>query len=163
VAAIEAGGDMPALVTKLSELQKRQRTLRAEAASLHPVPRVPAPVIENRLAEWRRLLRASTTRARTVLQRLLRFRLTFTPRADGTGYDFSGPLASTSSSAGLWHLGPRGCRSGDTSGTGHIGPEDTFDGDYGRLLDAAFARKGSCARRESNPRPTGSKPVALSI
>ena len=40
-------------------------------------------------------------------------------------------------------------------------PRDTFDGDYGRLLDRAF-QKGWCARRDSNPRPTGSKPVALS-
>ena len=30
-------------------------------------------------------------------------------------------------------------------------------------LDDAIGRKGVCARRESNPRPTGSKPVALSI
>src|SRR4029453_13893082 len=42
-------------------------------------------VIENRLAEWRRPLRQSTTQARTVLQRVLRGRLTFTPRADGQG------------------------------------------------------------------------------
>jgi hypothetical protein len=28
----------------------------------------------------------------------------------------------------------------DTTGTEHIGPEDTFDGDYGRLLDAVLGQ-----------------------
>jgi hypothetical protein len=46
--------------------------------------------------------------------------------------------------------------------TEEIGPEDTFEGDYGRLLEAATTRKGYCARRDLNPRPTGSKPAALS-
>lgn len=51
-----------------------------EMATLRPVPRLAPAVIENRLAEWRRLLRASTTQGRTVLQRIPRGRLTFTPR-----------------------------------------------------------------------------------
>jgi hypothetical protein len=57
---------------------------------------LPPAVIENRLAEWRRLLRQSTTQARIVLQRVLRGRLTFSPRVNEVsgevdGYDFAGP------------------------------------------------------------------------
>jgi hypothetical protein len=36
-------------------------------------------VVENRLEEWRRLLRGSTTQARAILQRVLRGRIVFTP------------------------------------------------------------------------------------
>src|SRR5262249_61415566 len=59
---------------------------------------------------------------------------------------------------------------GGTAGRENIGPNEGFE-DYGRLLERAIARieaasrpavNGWRARRESNPRPTGSKPVALS-
>jgi hypothetical protein len=50
------------------------------------------------VSEWRRLLRGPTTQAHTVLQRVLRGKITFTPRADGAGYDFSAPTGSTSCS-----------------------------------------------------------------
>ena len=44
-----------------------------------------------------------------------------------------------------------------------VHPDDTPDADYGRLLEAAYSsRKYWCARRDLNPRPTGSKPAALS-
>jgi hypothetical protein len=94
--AIEAGGDAAALVAKLRDLEARQRAIVGELASLRPVPRLAPAVIENRLAEWRRLLRASTTQGRTVLQRILCARLTFTPRVNPIsgvvdGYDFEGP------------------------------------------------------------------------
>jgi hypothetical protein len=71
VAAIETGGDAASLVSKLRQLEARQNAIVGEAASLRPVPRLAPAVIENRLAEWRRLLRASTTQGRTVLQRIL--------------------------------------------------------------------------------------------
>jgi site-specific DNA recombinase len=168
VAAIETGADVASLVAKLRELEARRRAIDLEAAALRPVPRLAPAVIENRLAEWRRLLRASTTQARTVLQRILRGRLTFTPRVNPVsgepdGYDFAGPTRFDKLFTGIavetptWvkaYTGATGCEG--------IGPEDTFDGDYGRLLEAATMRKGWRARRDSNPRPTGSKPAALS-
>jgi hypothetical protein len=169
VAAIETGGDVPSLISKLRELEARQVTIDAEIANLHPIPRLAPAVIENRLAEWRRLLRASTTQGRTVLQRILKGRITFTPIIDGlglgqTGYDFTAPTRFDKLFTGIAVERPGGVDEGPLGSEG-IGPEDTFDGDYGRLLDRAVenAGKGSCARRESNPRPTGSKPVALSI
>ncbi len=123
-------------------------------------------VIENRLAEWRRLLRASTTQGRTVLQRVLRGRLTFTPRADGdAGYDFTAPTRFDRLFAGIVAPSHPRCARHTAAQTAwkHLRPEDTFDADYGRLLEnARRIRKGSCARRDSNPRPTGSKPAALS-
>jgi site-specific DNA recombinase len=168
VAAIEAGGEAASLVAKLRELEARQHAIRVEAASLYPVPRLAPKVIEDRLAEWRRLLRASTTQARTVLRRVLRGRVTFTPREDGQGYDFEGPTRFDKLFSGVACERPAWFNTEDLirdkgRGLENIGLEDTPDADYGRLLEAAMMRKGWCARRESNPRPTGSKPVALSI
>ena len=105
-------------------------------------------VIENRLAEWRRLLRQSTTQARTVLQRVLRGRLTFTPRADGQGYDFEGPTRFDKLFTGVATPRPAVV---DKRGWEDMSPEDTFDGDYGRLLDRVYG-KGLAS-------PTGFEPV----
>jgi hypothetical protein len=44
---------------------------------LHPLRRLPRRVIEDRLAERRRLLRQSTTHGRAVLQRILRGQIVF--------------------------------------------------------------------------------------
>ena len=55
---IENGaGDVGVLVARVRELEARQRALQHEATSLRPIPRLAPAVIENRLAEWRRLLR----------------------------------------------------------------------------------------------------------
>jgi Virulence-associated protein E len=53
---------------------------------------------------------------------------------------------------------------GDRTGTEGIGPEDTGEAEYERLLEAAqnSTRKYWRARRGSNPRPTASKAGALS-
>ena len=48
-------------------------------------------------------------------------------------------------------------------GAEHIGPDDTIAADYGRLPGRVpFEGSEWRARRDSNPRPTGSKPAALS-
>ena len=57
---------------------------------LQPAPRLPQAVLEDRLAEWRRLLRQSLTKGRVVIQRIVRGRIMFTPR-DDAGYDFEAP------------------------------------------------------------------------
>ena len=49
----------------------------------------------------------------------------------------------------------------DHCGKEGITAEDTFDGDYGLLLETAM-RKYWCARQESNLRPTASEAAALS-
>jgi hypothetical protein len=132
VAAIETGGDVPSLVAKGRELEQRQQAGRVEAASLQPVPRLAPEVIEQRLAEWRRLLRQSTTTGRTTLQRILRGRLTFTPRVNHfgevDGYDFSGPTRFDKLFTGIAVERPKTLDPGDRTGTAGIGPEDTFDG-----------------------------------
>ncbi|MCU1381814.1 MAG: hypothetical protein JWL71_511 [Acidobacteria bacterium] len=144
VVAVEAAGDATSLAVKLRELEARRRAIDVDAASLRPVPRLAPAVIENRLAEWRRLLRASTTQGRTVLQRILRGRLTFTPRVhvltgEPDGYDFAGPTPFDKLFTGIavetlpWVKEYTG-----RTGAEGIGPEDTFDGDYGRLLDRAY-------------------------
>lgn len=166
VAAIEAGGEATSLVVKLRQLEARLHAIGAEVASLRPVPRLAPAVIETRLAEWRRLLRQSTTQGRTVLQRILTGRVTFTPRVnpisgEADGYDFEASTRFDKLFTGIAVERPAWA-TGSRAGYEDIGPEDTFEGDYGRLLEAAFTRKGWCARRDSNPRPTGSKPDALS-
>ena len=160
VEVIATGGDAASLVAKLRELEARQRAIVGEVACLHPVPRLAPAVIENRLAEWRRLLRSSTTQGRTVLQRILRGRLTFTPRlnpisGEPDGYDFSGPTRFDKLFTGIavetpaWvkaYTGKTGCED--------IDPEDTFDGDYGRLLDRAYEKSVKVLAS-----PTGFEPV----
>jgi len=145
VAAIETGGDAASLVAKVRELETRLRAIAAEVAALRPVPRLAPAVIENRLAEWRRLLRQSTTQGRTVLQRILRGRLTFTPRVnpisgEPDGYDFEGPTRFDKLFTGIAVQRPAWLTPGDISGCEDIGPEDTFDRDYGRLLDRAYVK-----------------------
>ncbi len=130
-AAIEADG-LGSLLKRLRELEDRLSEIDAAIASLRPIPRLALAVIENRLAEWRRLLRQSTTQGRAALQRIIRGRLTFTPRADG-GYDFSGPTRFDKLFTGIVVERPKWIPESRV-GTEHIGPSDTFDGDYGRLL-----------------------------
>ncbi len=145
VAAIETGADAASLVAKLRELEARRRGIDVEVTNLQPVARLAPAVIEDRLAEWRRLLRASTTQGRTVLQRILRGRLTFTPRVnpisgEPDGYDFTGPTRFDKLFTGIAVERPAWLVPGDITGCEDIGPEDTFDGDYGRLRDRAYER-----------------------
>jgi hypothetical protein len=90
-------------VAKLRELEARRTAIDREMASLKPIPRLAPAVIENRLAEWRRILRASTSQGRTVIQRIIRGRITFTPRADGFGYDFQATTSFDKLFTGIAH------------------------------------------------------------
>jgi len=139
-AAVEDGGDAATLVVRIRELEERGRSIQAELAQLKPLPRLPAKVVQDRLAEWRRLLRASTTQARAVLQHVLQGRLTFTPRPNGDGYDFSGPTRFDRLFSGIVVGRPAFLPSGNTTGTDHIEPGDTLDRDYGRLLERAIGK-----------------------
>jgi site-specific DNA recombinase len=138
IAAIETGGDAASLVAKVRDLEARRSAINTEGAALRPIPRLAPAVIENRLAEWRRLLRSSTTQARTVLQRILRGRLVFTPRPDPItgeidGYDFTGETRFDKLFTGIAVETPAWV---PNDGSGEVfNAEDTFDGDYGRLLD----------------------------
>ena len=155
---------------KVRQLEARKAAIEVEATSLHPIPRLAPAVIENRLTEWRRLLRGSTTQGRTVLQRILRGRLTFTPRVDPLtvepdGYDFTGPTRFDKLFTGIAVETPAWIKASTSRrGFEDTTPEDTFDGDYGRLLDRAAEKarvrdnkRTSAAsedwrpRRDSNP------------
>jgi hypothetical protein len=93
------------------------------------------------------------------LQRVLHGRLTFTPRADGPGCDFTAPRRFDKLFSGIVAPRPAFIERGNR-GLEPAHPEDTFDTDCGRLR--ANALDGKRARRDLNPRPTGSKPGALS-
>ncbi len=151
VAAIETGGEVPSLIAKVRELELRRGAINRELRSFQPVPRLAPRVIEDRLAEWRRLLRQSTTQGRAVLQRVLRGRITFTPNGDG--YAFEAPTRFEKLFTGIVVERPAYLKNEDIRGTEHIGPEDTFDGDYGRLLERVQSGKGLAS-------PTGFEPVS---
>ena len=141
VSAIETGGDAPSLVAKVRELEARRGEIDGDLRSLQPVPRLAPPVVEDRLAEWRRLLRQSTTQGRAVLQRVLRGRITFTPK--GGGYEFEAETRFDKLFTGVSIEPPPWVVPylRDTRGAEHIGPDDTFDGDYGRLLERAAEQR----------------------
>jgi hypothetical protein len=91
-------------------------------------------------------LRQSTTQGRTVLQRVLRGRLTFTPRAhvltaELDGHDFQAQTRFDKLFTGIAVQRPAGIDVGFLGNEG-IGPEDTHDGDYGRLLAGVAHRQG---------------------
>ena len=73
------GAGLTTVLAMLRQLEARQVSIQRELESLDPVPRLPQQVIDDRLAEWRRLLRASTTQARAVLQRVVQGRIVFHP------------------------------------------------------------------------------------
>ena len=154
VAAVEAAGEVKSLAAKLRELEARRTAIDDELQGLHPLPRLEPRVVEDRLNEWRRLLRGSVTQARAVLQRVLAGRITFTLR--GKGYAFEAPTRFDKLFAGVVAPRPAFIERSNV-GTEHIGPEDTFDADYGRLLERVC---GSVVRYgKGEARPAGLEPA----
>jgi hypothetical protein len=103
---------------------------------------LPIAVVETQLAEWRRLLRQSTTQSRAVLQRVIAGRILFTPTDDG-GYRFEATTRYDKLFSGVAYPLPSWIPLGDASGTERIRPEETLDCDYGRLLERAQNRAGN--------------------
>ena len=133
MAAIETGGEAASLVAKVKELDARRVAIDGGLSGLKPVPRLRPEVVEDGLTEWRRRRRQSTTQGRAVLQRVLRGRITFTPKCGG--YEFEAPTRFDKLFLGVAvEISTK--REVSYAGTEHIGPEDTFDADYGRLLEA---------------------------
>lgn len=64
---------------------------------------------------------------------MLRGRIVFTPGGDG--YTFDAPTRFDKLFSGIVPKRPAFIERGNR-GAEHIGPEDTFDGDYGRLLES---------------------------
>jgi hypothetical protein len=89
-----------------------------------------------------------------VLQRVLRGRIVFTPR--GKGYTFEAPTRFDKLFSGIVADRPKFIPHGNC-GAEHIGSEDTFDGDYGRLLEGAhkLAMAPSVGKRGTSPTGTG--------
>ena len=146
-------GDAP--VSIIAELRSAAGS-ESHRASGQPVPRLPAGAVEDRLAEWRRILRGSTTQARTVIQRVVQGRITFTPVENAVSrivddYEFSAPLRLGGLFSGVASPRPQSLDPSGRTGLDGLGPEDTFDGDYGRLLDRVYGGVEAS--------PTGFEPV----
>jgi site-specific DNA recombinase len=154
--AIAAGGELTSLVAKLREMEAKRAKLVEEQYAQRPVPMPPRSLVEDRLAEWRRMLRQPQT-ARVVLDRVLRDRITFMP--DGLGYVFQCPTRYDRLFSGLvvpqsvWTLPA-------APGADGIMPDDVYyrgerDADFGELLRRVANRKGLA----SPTRATGLGPV----
>lgn len=71
-----------------------------------------------------------------MLQRVIRGRITFTP--NGSTYDFEAATRFDKLFTGVVLPAPPSfVAAGDRRGREHVGPEDTFEADYGRLLERA--------------------------
>jgi hypothetical protein len=128
-------------------LEAEKVRLTRECEGLRPLPRLAPAVVADRLAEWRRLLRQSTTQGRAVLQRVLQGRITLTPTAQG--YAFEAATRYDRLFAGVVVPRPDWVPTGNV-GAEHIAREDTPDQDYGQLL-ANVDVKGWRPQRDSNP------------
>jgi site-specific DNA recombinase len=156
----DGAGDVAVLVARVRELEARQRELQTEATRLRPIPRLAPMVIENRLAEWRRLLRQSTTTGRTVLQRVLLGRLLFTPRRNEIsgeidGYEFEATTRFDQLFTGIAVERPANLDLHDMAGTEGIRPEDTGEADFGLLLERAYKQAEQMGGAESGSKNAG--------
>jgi site-specific DNA recombinase len=133
------GGSVSALVQTLQSRDRERAALQQEFDALR-TPRRTSKIddrrverdLRRRLAEWRSVLRRNAPTARQMLAELIDGRLTFTPDFETRDYSFEGVGTLAKVLRGI------------VATAGDVGP----------LVWRA--------RRESNPRPTGSKPVALS-
>ena len=151
--AIEAGVDPVTVAPKLKDLEARKAEIITMMSDLQPIPRLPPELVDNRLAEWRRLLRASTTQGRQVLDRVLAGRIVFTPADDGCTFEaptrfgrlFEGFASKAVSLKAVpeWMI--------NVPDEDAIDPAYLPDANYGRLLDRAVARLRDNRTRDSSP------------
>ena len=166
VKKIEEGNDSPTVMARIKELEASKARIELELSELKPLPRLPKKVVEDRLSEWRRMLRSSLTQSRAVLQRLFDQRIVFTPRPfetdpkrvaeqfrSGGGYDFKVKTRYDRLFTGVAVPKPSFITV-RTEGTEHLTPEDTFDGDYGSLLEEAQNRADGLDLRHAKKRKT---------
>ena len=128
-------GESTTVLGRINELEEKKAKIEDSLNSLQPMPRLEPKIMEDLLAEWRRLLRSSPTQARAVINRIIEGRIMFIPRKGGKGYDFRAKTRFDRLFSGVAVPKPKWVKDGDRRGTEHIGPDDTFDGDYGRLLE----------------------------
>jgi site-specific DNA recombinase len=113
VAAISAGGDLPALVGALQQKERRRQELAHELASdrqnalLRPDRGALRAELRRRLTGWRGLLARHPREARGILRLPLPEPIVFTPRLEGArrGYEYRGKVAIGRLIAGV--LDPR--------------------------------------------------------
>lgn len=126
-------------VGRVRELEIRRRELEQQALRLQPIARLEPEIVENQLAQWRRLVRQSTTTGRAVLQKILRGRLTFTPHVNEVsgeidGYEFEGETRFDQLFVGITVERPRNLDPNDRTGTEHITERDTWEARLNALM-----------------------------
>ena len=160
-AIAKGGGAVSSLVAKLKELDAKRSNLVEEIAGQRPVPMPPRDVVEDRLAEWRRHLRASVATGRAVLDRLLPDRIVFRPilsrdaKAKPVAYEFECPTRYDRLFSGL--VVPPSLFA-KVPGAEHLGPDDVYyraedsGVDFGEVLRRAMVNRTRVAS------PTGAVP-----
>jgi DNA invertase Pin-like site-specific DNA recombinase len=163
--ALAAGGELASLVAKLREFETKKTALIDEMAAKGPVPMPPRSVIEDHLAEWRRLLRQSAKTGRVVLDRVLNGRIVFTPvwshdaEPKPVAYEFECPTRYDKLFSGL--VIPAAVMAVRVPGAEDLRYEHIYyraeDGsvDFGEILRRVFER-GNLTEVSS---PTGFEPV----
>lgn len=102
----------------------------------------PRAEVEDRLAEWRELLRKNVQTGRAVLDRVLAGRIVFEPT--GVGYEFECPTRYDKLFTGM--VVPRSVWLAKVPGAEQLGPEDVYYRaedtglDFGEVLRRATAR-----------------------
>jgi hypothetical protein len=158
----DEGRGLMAAIERLRANASRIAAITRELDALQPVPRLPKQVVQSRLDEWRRLLRASTTQGRAVLQRVIQGRITFTPTKhviyqgdsvfpDQPGYEFEAPTRFDKLFHGVAIKLPA-----TTPYKGELPVMTSIeDADYGAMLERAYGRaatlEGLRPQRDSNP------------
>ena len=159
---VGGGGESASIVAKLRELEACQHALGAENRRTgRPIPQLAPAAVENRLAEWLAAAPSGDTQSRAVLQRMLRGRITFKPREDGRGYGFECQTRFDKLFSGVTTPIPAWMERGDWPPEPRLTSEDTFDADYGRLLERAYQNvagagpdQGKSAMRSGKGTPT---------
>lgn len=142
--AIAAGGELASLVGRLRELEAKKEALIEELVAQRPVEMPPRSVVEDRLADWRRMLRGSVATGRAVLDRVLDGRIVFTP-VGTAAYEFEAPTRYDRLFSGL--VVPKSVWTVETPGAETMRPEDVYyagekDTDFGEVFRRAANRKG---------------------
>ena len=157
IAAIESGSEVGPCSSRLRELEARQTAIDDRLRGLDSIRRLPAAGDRGPPIRVAEVLRSSTTQGQDRLQKILDSPITFTPREDGSGYDFSCPTRFDTVFSGIVTPGQP-----VSAGNRLTSLRRTRSRRTRAVLENAITGKGWRARRDLNPRPTGSKPAALS-
>jgi hypothetical protein len=127
------GREVASLVAKLPDLEQRNEANPHRTRYSPAIPRLPRTRRERPAGEVAAVDARVGAQGRTVLQRVLRGRIVFTP--SGNGYDFAAPTRYDKLFTGVASPRPSFIRRDDRTGLEDIRAITETEGDCGRLLE----------------------------